>query len=207
MGVGIYFGVVKFVLGISALWSHLGGRREERSGIFPALIVGLRRGGVLSLRGEFANGLMEAGAEDFCEEVDGISREVAFGPSPLGVIDDKAGKGAAGQLDAGAQRPQLRARFDLDGRGWLHDCATMKTASVRDLRNHYTSVLRWVSAGEDVLITQRGVVIARLSPETPQSSQVVNWASSPEVLRDRSGDQVLSAEQSSEILAEAGGRW
>ncbi len=90
---------------------------------------------------------------------------------------------------------------------WLHFCATMKMATVRDLRNRYTSVLRWVSAGEDVLITQRGIVIARLSPETAQTAQVVDWASSPEVLRDRSGDHVLSAEQSAEILAEAGGKW
>jgi antitoxin (DNA-binding transcriptional repressor) of toxin-antitoxin stability system len=74
----------------------------------------------------------------------------------------------------------------------------MKIATVRDLRNHYTSVLR---------ITQRGIVIARLSPETEQAAHVVDWASSPEVLRDRSGDHVLSAEQSAEILAEAGGRW
>ena len=58
----------------------------------------------------------------------------------------------------------------------------MKTAPVRDLRNHYTSVLRWVSAGEDVLITQRGTVIAGLSPETDQTAQTVDWASSPEVL-------------------------
>jgi len=83
----------------------------------------------------------------------------------------------------------------------------MKTASVRDLRNRYTTVLRWVSAGEEVLITRRGVVIARLSPETDQSAQAVDWASSPEVLRDRSGESQLSAEQSAEILAEAGGRW
>jgi len=83
----------------------------------------------------------------------------------------------------------------------------MKTATVRDLRNRYTSVLRWVKAGEDVLITQRGIVIARLSPETAQAAQVVDWASSAEVLRDRSGDRVLSAEQSADILAEAGGRW
>lgn len=83
----------------------------------------------------------------------------------------------------------------------------MKTATVRDLRNHYTSVLRWVSAGEDVLITQRGIVIARLSPETNQTSQTVDWASSPEVLRDRSSDHVLTAEESAEILKEAGGRW
>lgn len=83
----------------------------------------------------------------------------------------------------------------------------MKTATVRDLRNHYTTVLRWVSAGEDVLITQRGTVIARLSPETDQTTQTVDWASSPEVLRDRSGDTVLTAEESAEILKEAGGRW
>lgn len=83
----------------------------------------------------------------------------------------------------------------------------MKVATVRDLRNHYTEVLRWVSAGEDVLITRRGVVIARLSPETAESAQEVDWASSPEVLRDRTKDPVLSAEQSAEILGEAGGRW
>ena len=83
----------------------------------------------------------------------------------------------------------------------------MKVATVRDLRNRYTTVLRWVSAGEDVLITQRGVVIARLSPETAQATQVVDWASSPEVRLDRSGEPVLSAEQSAEILAEAGGKW
>ena len=85
--------------------------------------------------------------------------------------------------------------------------STMKTATVRDLRNRYTSVLRWVSAGEEVLITQRGIVIARLSPETAQTAQTVDGASSPEVVRDRRRDHVLSAEQSARILAEAGGRW
>jgi prevent-host-death family protein len=83
----------------------------------------------------------------------------------------------------------------------------MKIATVRDLRNRYTSVLRWVSAGEDVLITRRGKIIARLSPENDRSVREVDWASSPEVRRDRSRDPVLSAEQSAAILAEAGGRW
>ena len=83
----------------------------------------------------------------------------------------------------------------------------MKTATVRDLRNRYTSLLRWVSAGEDVLITQRGVVIAKLSPESAGTAQAVDWASSPEVLRDRSGETMLSAEQSAELLGEAGGKW
>jgi len=83
----------------------------------------------------------------------------------------------------------------------------MKTATVRDLRNRYTTVLRWISAGEEVLITQRGKVIARLSPETHQTAWVVDWAASPEVVRDRSDEAVLSAEQSADLLAEAGGKW
>jgi antitoxin (DNA-binding transcriptional repressor) of toxin-antitoxin stability system len=83
----------------------------------------------------------------------------------------------------------------------------MKTATVRDLRNRYTSLLRWISAGEEILITRRGVVIARLSPETPRSARKVNWAASREVRRDRSGDTVLSAKQSAAIIAEAGGKW
>jgi len=37
---------------------------------------------------------VEAHAEDFCEEVDGISREVVIGPSPIGVFDDETGEGA-----------------------------------------------------------------------------------------------------------------
>ena len=83
----------------------------------------------------------------------------------------------------------------------------MKTATVRDLRNNYTSVLRWISAGEEVLITQRGVIIARLCPEKAQTAAIVDWSKSPEVLRDRSTETLLTAEESAEILAEAGGRW
>ena len=83
----------------------------------------------------------------------------------------------------------------------------MKTATVRDLRNRYTSLLRWISAGEEILITRRGVVIARLSPETVRTTGVVNWADAPEVRRDRSQDAVLSSGQSDALIAEAGGKW
>ena len=83
----------------------------------------------------------------------------------------------------------------------------MKTATVRDLRNRYTSLLRWISAGEEILITQRGVVIARLSPETSRTAGVVNWAETPEVRRNRNQDGVLSARQSEALIAEAGGKW
>ncbi len=85
----------------------------------------------------------------------------------------------------------------------------MKIATVRDLRNHYISLLRWVAAGEEVLITQKGLAVARLMPVTvaPASMPVVNWAESPEVKRDRSHETQLTEAESAALIAEAGGRW
>jgi prevent-host-death family protein len=83
----------------------------------------------------------------------------------------------------------------------------MRTATVRDLRNHYTSLLGWVKAGEEVVITQRGKAVARLIPETTAQPQQVNWAEAPEVTRDRSGERVLTAEESLNLIHEAGGQW
>lgn len=83
----------------------------------------------------------------------------------------------------------------------------MKTATVRDLRNHYTSLLRWTAAGEEVLITQKGLAVARLLPVGPVTAPNVNWAESPEVKRDRTRETQLTAEQSAALLSEAGGQW
>ncbi len=83
----------------------------------------------------------------------------------------------------------------------------MKTATVRELRNNYTTVLDWVSAGEEVLLTRRGIPIARIVPENPARPAKVDWSKSPAVTRDRSGERMLSAEESAEILREASGRW
>jgi antitoxin (DNA-binding transcriptional repressor) of toxin-antitoxin stability system len=43
----------------------------------------------------------------------------------------------------------------------------MKTATVRDLRNHFAKISRWLKDGEKVEITSRGVSLAHLVP-TPQ---------------------------------------
>jgi antitoxin (DNA-binding transcriptional repressor) of toxin-antitoxin stability system len=83
----------------------------------------------------------------------------------------------------------------------------MKTATVRDLRNRYTSLLSWIGAGEEIVITQRGKAIARLIPEQDGPSQKVDWSQSPAVNRDRSSAHVLSAEESLEIIHEASGKW
>jgi prevent-host-death family protein len=83
----------------------------------------------------------------------------------------------------------------------------MRTATVRDLRNHYTSLLGWVSAGEEIVITQRGKPVARLIPEHPPESRKVNWAESPAVTRDRSGEPVLPAEESLQLIHDAASLW
>ena len=83
----------------------------------------------------------------------------------------------------------------------------MKTATVRDLRNHYTRLLNWIGAGEEIVITQRGRTIARLVPEQGPSVPEVDWSQSPAVKRDRSKTRVLSADEARELIHEAGGRW
>lgn len=83
----------------------------------------------------------------------------------------------------------------------------MKTATVRDLRNRYTSLLKWIGAGEEIVITQRGKVIARLVPEQADSARQVDWSQSPAVKRDRTGSRALTAEESLELIHEAGGKW
>lgn len=45
----------------------------------------------------------------------------------------------------------------------------MKTATVRDLRNHFPRVAAWIKEGESVEITKSGKVFARLSPVTPKT--------------------------------------
>lgn len=83
----------------------------------------------------------------------------------------------------------------------------MKTATVRDLRNRYTSLLSWIGAGEEILITQRGKAIARLVPAQDPVSPAVDWTQSPAIKRKRSDSVALSAEQSLELIHEAAGKW
>ena len=40
----------------------------------------------------------------------------------------------------------------------------MKTATVRDLRNHFPRVAAWIAEGEPVAITKAGKIFARLLP-------------------------------------------
>ena len=83
----------------------------------------------------------------------------------------------------------------------------MKTATVRELRNHYTSVMKWIEAGEEVKISKRGKVIARLVPERPKARRKVDWSTSAALTRDKSKWRMITDDQRAEILDYNKGRW
>ncbi|MDA3874302.1 MAG: type II toxin-antitoxin system prevent-host-death family antitoxin [Kiritimatiellae bacterium] len=83
----------------------------------------------------------------------------------------------------------------------------MKTATVRELRNHYAGLLEWIEAGEEIRITRRGIPIARLVPESGDSGQQVQWNESPALMRDRSQGERIPADISGKLIHDSAGRW
>ncbi len=54
----------------------------------------------------------------------------------------------------------------------------MKTATVRDLRNQFNRISKWLESGEVVQVLKRGKPFARIVPE-PQSKTFVGACPSP----------------------------
>jgi antitoxin (DNA-binding transcriptional repressor) of toxin-antitoxin stability system len=75
----------------------------------------------------------------------------------------------------------------------------MKTATMRQLRNESRAVLAWVEAGEEVKLSKRGTIIARIVPEKAKIRKV-DWTKSAALTADRSGWRKLSARQVRSIL-------
>ncbi len=46
----------------------------------------------------------------------------------------------------------------------------MKTASVRDIRQNFPRVMAWIADGEQVAVTMRRKIVARLVPERAEST-------------------------------------
>ena len=83
----------------------------------------------------------------------------------------------------------------------LHFWSSMKTATVRELRNRYTQLLEWIDAGEEIRITRRGVVIARLVPENrARAHSGVDWSRSAAFALDRLNLRPLKAELTAKLL-------
>ena len=80
----------------------------------------------------------------------------------------------------------------------------MKTATVRDLRNSFARVSRWLDAGETVEVTKRGRVFARIMPTAPVKTKL---APKPDILarlRADFGKFVVTDETYDEMMREAG---
>jgi prevent-host-death family protein len=83
----------------------------------------------------------------------------------------------------------------------------MRIATVRELRNQYSKLLRWIEAGEEIAISRRGRVVARLVPEKRGATERVDWTESAAVRRNRSDERVLTAKEAAALLAESQGNW
>jgi len=81
----------------------------------------------------------------------------------------------------------------------------MKTATVRTLRNDYAKLLRRVEAGEEIAISRRGRIVARLVPAGPLPKKI-DWASSAASRLPRLG-KPLTAAASAKLRAESQGAW
>jgi antitoxin (DNA-binding transcriptional repressor) of toxin-antitoxin stability system len=79
----------------------------------------------------------------------------------------------------------------------------MKTATVSRLRKNCREMLQWVAKGEEVELTYRGKVVAKIVPPESQRPMAVDWSTSAALSRQRSG-KTLTAEQSAAIRAESG---
>jgi antitoxin (DNA-binding transcriptional repressor) of toxin-antitoxin stability system len=51
-----------------------------------------------------------------------------------------------------------------------------RTATVRELRNRFAVVSKWIVDGEEVTITRNGTAFATLAPARPQPSSKADWA-------------------------------
>ena len=82
----------------------------------------------------------------------------------------------------------------------------MKTATVRTLRNDYAKLLRRVETGEEISISRRGKIVAKLVPAHPAAKGRVDWSKS-ETFKMLKGEKPMSAEESLKFIHDAQGNW
>jgi prevent-host-death family protein len=83
----------------------------------------------------------------------------------------------------------------------------MRTATVRDLRNHFPRVAAWIAEGEQVEITRSGKPFAHLVPATAQKRRKLVKPDIMARLKETWGDRVFSAKEVAEMReAELGDR-
>ncbi|MDR1281948.1 MAG: prevent-host-death protein [Opitutaceae bacterium] len=82
----------------------------------------------------------------------------------------------------------------------------MRTATVADLRNHFTRVSQWIEGGESVTITRRGQSFATLKPAARKKKKV-EWPDLMARLDRRFPDGPPPGKPLSEIVDEGRGEY
>lgn len=78
----------------------------------------------------------------------------------------------------------------------------MKSATVRQLRHDFGTVLNWIEEGEPVEISKRGKVVALITPPPPPArSRTRKRPDFAARLKLRDGDHVIPAGSMNNILA------
>ena len=80
----------------------------------------------------------------------------------------------------------------------------MRTTSVRELRNNYAKVLKWVAKGEEVDVTRRGKIVAKVVPPSAAKATQVDWSQSAALSR-RPWSTTLTTDESAALLADSQG--
>jgi antitoxin (DNA-binding transcriptional repressor) of toxin-antitoxin stability system len=88
-----------------------------------------------------------------------------------------------------------------------HNVSQMKTASVRELRQHFRSLLTWLEEGQEIQITMRRRVVARLVPDQPKPARKPKMPNFAARLKEIHGEKVISAGDVQAILEENKGRY
>lgn len=83
----------------------------------------------------------------------------------------------------------------------------MKMATVRELRQNFGSLLKWLEEGQEVGITMRRRLVARLVPEHPASRAKARTPDFLKRMRRIHGDVALDGNVAQEILEENKGQW
>ena len=77
----------------------------------------------------------------------------------------------------------------------IHICLTMKTATIRDLRNRFPRVAAWIAEGESVEITKAGKLFARLVPPASAKTHPLIKPDIMARLKKTWGNRVFSARE------------
>jgi len=88
-----------------------------------------------------------------------------------------------------------------------HYASQMKTASVRELRQNFGGLLAWLEEGQEIQITMRRRVVARLVPDGRNIVTKVGMPDFAARLKKLHGKKVIGAQEAQAILDENKGEF